>query len=199
MTFSLRNQLLASVALVMLSACGQETIISSTTSSPSPIAGKVAMIDYSTPDIPFSFSYPQGWTVKQINATSVSIASPAMIEEQKLYAGEEIKGDAIPGLPKIEISYYPNIADEPTNKSRQYNAKTLTEYLAKIPSSEILGKTTVDGLPATEVELSQLILSYGVYVSKGTGIYIITFNHKGNEEALSAEERSDLLSLKLLK
>lgn len=195
-----RTQILAGAALLLLAACGQETIISSTTSAPTATtSGKVAMIDYNVAGSPFSFSYPQGWTVKQINANRVSIASPAMIAEQKQFEGEDFRGDGIPGAPEVAINYYANIADEPNNKARQYGAKTLAEYLEKDPDDVVLGKTTIDGIPATQASRSGLGPLYIIYIPKGAGLYTVEFNHRDTDADLTAEERSILLSLKLLK
>lgn len=203
--------LLAGTSLLLLSACGEvatmtpslvPTATSTVTALPvitiTPPAGKIAMVEYTSTGTPFSFSYPQSWDFNQPSDTHVEIFSPETTARKQKDESDPTIGDGNPLWPDVAISYYPTVAEEVDNTTQNLGAKSLTELLQKDTNLTVVGDTTLDGLPAKVVTISGVSTGYGVYVEKGTGLYTILFNYKDSEGALSAEERSILLSLKLL-
>ncbi len=214
MRTTLRALLLAGSSLLMLSGCGEvatmkpipmptATATSTVTALPvvtiAPPIGKIAMVEYTSTGTPFSFSYPQSWDFNQFSDTHVEIFSPETTARKEKAESDPTIGDGNPVWPDVVISYYPTVAEEVDNITQNLGAKNLTELLQKDHELTVVGDMTLDGLPAKVVTTSGVSTSYGVYVEKGTGLYTILFNYKDSEQALSAEERSILLSLKLLK
>lgn len=172
------------------------------TSTPS-VSGKVAMTVYTGPSTAFTFSYPKDWSVNQNEKDSVALSSPATLDARANYA-EGVKNQTMPAdTPAIStdvfVSYYSSIDDEPINKSGKLGAKNLTELFRRDDGSEVIGDTVVDGLPAKAVLWDGMPPIYKVYISKGTGIYVVSFPKSESEDTLTPEQRSILLSLKLLK
>ena len=209
---------LISVVLV-LSACGQtvstpilstpttmrntstsmSTAIPSASMNPASSTSAVMgqMQKFEMTGVPFAFSYPATWLLNQDASTSVSLASPETLKMRQMYDSAPKAEGCATCEPNMVITYYPTIAEEPGNKIGRLGATSLSDLLKKDPNLKVLGTISVDNTPATEVDLTDMVRVYSLYIEKGKALYTVTFNNRANKSELSAEEKAILASLKL--
>ena len=146
------------------------------------------------PDIPFTFSYPENWTVQYAPNAPVTVLSP-----ESMAARKDAQIEALGYQPDIVIYYYPTVADEPNNKANNIGAENWEDLVNNDRNIMVTGEVQIAGKQAIAVVQLNNGEIFAYYIPNGDALYVVQFPHRKDSVDVSDMEMEIVNSLKLLK
>ncbi len=140
----------------------------------------------------FEFQYPNDWSIVQADGKA-SYEITAVASKEKLsnpnYGSEGVGPDII-------FNHYSSISEEPENKSNNFNAKTIQEFIDRNILISENKKINFAGYEAYEMTRGGLGASYAIMINKNGQVYEILFTSKAYKSELNSVENQVLSTFK---
>lgn len=147
---------------------------------------------YTNAEAKFSISCPEDWTFKEdkdeYGNITVSFISPEAAEAVRKET-EDMGGNYGASGIDFSIDYASSLAEDSSNKSNEWNAKTLEELIEKDSTVKKIGEIGLNGVRATEVGISGEAQYYGLYIEKDGRFYKIVFQRWDKENLTEADKK----------